>query len=157
MAAARKWPGPTYEVRVEFDAPPDFVYRWCTDYTSNDARLEGEAYERRILRRTKSEVVYEDLESTPGGWFWSRHVVHLMPPDRWHSDSVGSHREYSLDYHLASLPGDRTELVLTARRRPAGVGVKNLPRSQWEPPVRKAWSKFRRHLERDYQKRKRRS
>jgi len=147
-----RWPGPSYKVRAVFQAPLDFVYRWCTDYTPQDARYEGEAYTRRILKSSPREVVYEDLESTKQGWFWTHHEVRLMPPNRWHSDSVGSHRAYSLDYHLTRLPGDRTQLTLTARRRPYGIGGKNPPKSQWEPSVALAWKHFGRSLERDYRK-----
>jgi hypothetical protein len=147
-----RWPGPSYEVRVTFRAPIDFVYRWCTDYTPEDARYEKEDYTRRILRRTSREVVYEDLTDTKEGWFWSRHVVHLHPPDHWRSDTVGSHRAYALDYRLSSLPGNRTQLTLTARRRPYGIGGKNPPKTQWEPSVAKSWRNFARVLERDYKK-----
>jgi hypothetical protein len=148
----KRWPGPRYEVRASFRAPLDFVYRWCTDYTPNDGRYEGESYQRRILRRTAREVIYEDLEDTKEGWFWTHHVVRLLPPDRWHSDSVGSHRAYSLDYRLTKMPGDQTQLILTARRRPYGVGGKNPPRPPWERSVAKSWRAFGRVLERDYRK-----
>lgn len=149
---ARSWPRPTYRVEAEFRAPVEFVYRWCTDYTADDAAYEGEAYERRILHRSRRAVVYEDLEDTPEGWSWSRHVVRLTPPDRWHSDSVGSHREIALDYRLMRLPGGRTRLVLTAHRSPCGVGGRNPPKAEWERSVGKIWMRFGRALERDYRK-----
>lgn len=148
----RRWPGPEYIVHAEFDAPLDFVYRWCTDYTPDDARYEDESYQRRILRRSREEVVYEDLEETRGGWVWARHVVRLLPPDRWHSDSIGSHREIRLDYRLSRLPQGRTRLTLTARRRRAGIGGKNPSKSQWETSVSKSWVKLGRALERDYRR-----
>jgi hypothetical protein len=148
----KKWPGPRYEVRVRFRAPVKFVYRWCTDYTPGDARLEGEGFRRWILRRSAREVTYEDLEETKDGWFWTRHEVRLTPPDRWHSDSIGSHRAYSLDYRLTELPGDRTQLTLTARRSPYGIGGKNPAKAQWERSVAKSWKSFGRFLERDYRK-----
>ncbi len=147
-----RWPGPTYVVRATFQAPLDFVYRWCTDYTPQDARYEHDEYERKILRRASREVVYEDMWESKEGWFWSRHVVRLLPPNRWHSDTVGSHRAMSLDYTLSKLPGNRTQLTLTARRRPYGVGGKNPPKSKWEAPVAKSWRNFGRVLERDYKK-----
>ncbi|MFY9717782.1 MAG: hypothetical protein WAK40_07630 [Thermoplasmata archaeon] len=148
----KRWPGPRYEARVKFRAPVNFVYRWCTDYTPGDARLEGETYQRRILRRTAREVLYEDLEDSKDGWFWSRHQVRLLPPNRWHSDSIGSHRAYSLDYQLTELPGDQTQLTLVARRSPYGIGGKNPPKSQWVSSVEKSWNEFGRFIERDYLK-----
>lgn len=147
-----RWPGPSYKLRTEFQAPLDFVYRWCTDYAPQDARSEGEDYERRILHRTLRHVIYEDLYDTKGGWRWSRHVVRLMPPNRWHSDSVGSHRAYSLDYRLSKLPRNRTQLVMRARRRPYGIGGKNPPKAQWERDAAKSWRLFAEVLERDYRK-----
>jgi hypothetical protein len=148
----RKWPGPTYVVRATFQAPLDFVYRWCTDFTSQDAQHEDDEYERKIIRRTSREVVYEDLYDSKDGWFWSHHQVRLQPPNRWHSDTVGSHRAMSLDYNLSKLPRGRTQLTLTARRRPYGVGGRNPARSQWEAPVAKSWRNFGRALEKDYRK-----
>ena len=148
----KKWPGPTYVVRATFRAPLDFVYRWCTDYTPQDARFEKDEYERKIIRRSSREVVYEDLSEAKEGWWWSRHVVRLQPPNRWHSDTVGSHRVMSLDYTLSKLPGNRTQLILRARRRPYGIGGRNPPRSQWEPPVAKSWRLFGQVLERDYKR-----
>jgi len=147
---ARGWPGPSYEVRAEFRAPLEFVYRWCTDYTPDDARYEAEAYRRRILHRSARTVVYEDLDETRQGWSWSRHVVRLQPPDRWHSDSVGSHREIALDYRLFRLPGGRTRLILTGRRRPCGVGGKKPSKADWERSVSLAGRRFGRALERDF-------
>jgi hypothetical protein len=150
-----KWPGPTYEAHAEFRAPMDFVFRWCTDYTPEDSKLEKEAYQRRILRRSPREVVYEDLDDTPDGWFWAHHVVRLHPPDRWHSDSVGSHRLYSLDYRLTPLSGNRTRLTLRARRRRYGVGGKNPSVRTWKRHTETLWKNFARELERDYRKARR--
>ncbi len=149
---ARSWPRPIYEVRAEFRAPLEFVFRWCTDFTAEDSKYEAETYRRRIVQRSKRTVVYEDLVDSKQGWLWARHVVHLMPPNRWHSDSVGSHRDLRLDYRLSPLPGNRTELVLTARRRPAGLGRKNPAKAKWEREVSESWVKLGKSLEREYRK-----
>jgi hypothetical protein len=149
---AKPWPGPEYEIRATFRAPLDFVYRWCTDYTPQDGRYEKEEYDRRILRRSRRDVTFEDLYDTKDGWYWARHVVRLLPPNRWRSESVGSHSAYSLDYRLSALPGNRTQLTLRARRRPDGIGGKNPPKSQWERSVTASWRNFGRSLERDFRK-----
>jgi hypothetical protein len=151
---ASRWPGPHYELQVEFDAPVDFVYKWCTDYTPQDGKFEGEDYSRRIVRRSAREVVYEDLSDSPEGWFWARHIVRLMAPNHWHSNSVGSHRMYSLDYRLTKLPGNRTRLTMSARRRQYGIGGKNPPKATWVRDSSRGWKNFRKALERDYRKRK---
>jgi hypothetical protein len=148
-----RWPSPKYEVRHVFRAPLPFVYRWCTDYTPADPKHESEKYDRRILARSARQVVYEDLSDTAdGGWAWARHVVRLYPPHRWHSESVGSHRTISLDYRLSRLPGGRTQLVLTGRRRPTALGSKNPTKSNWERSVAETWRRFGRVLERDFRK-----
>jgi hypothetical protein len=147
-----RWPGPRYRFSLEFEAPLEFVYRWCTDYGPEDGRLEGEEYQGRVVRRARREVVYEDLSETKAGWRRARHVVRLSPPDRWHSDSVGSHRAVSLDYELSSLPGNRTRMIMKARRRPYGIGGKNPTRVAWEREARKGWEHLARALERDYRK-----
>ncbi|HYA54671.1 MAG TPA: hypothetical protein VEG42_03605 [Thermoplasmata archaeon] len=139
-----------YEIRSTFRAPLRFVFHWCTDYTPEDSRLEKEHYARRILERTARRVVYEDLEETPNGWAWSRHTVTLRPPDRWHSDSVGNYREWSLDYSLRGLSDERTELTLRAVRRPVGLGSKNPPKLAQERAMRQGWKNFGKTLESDY-------
>lgn len=145
-----------YQIRTEFHAPLEFVFRWCTDFTPKDAQYEADSYQRRILRRSKRFVVFEDLEDSEEGWIWARHVVRLEPPNRWHSDSTGNHRTIRLDYRLSRLPGGRTRLVLTAHRRPAGIGGKNPSRSQRERTVGRSWKSLGKSLERDIRKRRER-
>jgi hypothetical protein len=148
-----KWPRPTYEIRATLHAPLAFVYRWCTDFSTGDASLEGEEYERRVLERSARRVVFEDLQSTPDGWRWARHVIALHPPDRWHSDSVGNYREASIDYRLVDLPSNRTELILRMRRRPVGLGVRNPSKREFEAATARGWRSFDRALVRDYKRR----
>jgi hypothetical protein len=149
---ANRESGRRYELKAEFDAPLDFVYRWCTDYTPQDAKVEGEDYTRRIVRRSPREVVYEDLSDSKEGWFWARHVVRLMPPNHWHSESVGSHRLISLDYRLTKQPGGRTRLTMKAHRRQYGIGAKNPTKAFWQRNAGRGWKNFGRSLERDYRK-----
>jgi hypothetical protein len=144
-----------YIVRTTFRAPMPFVLRWCTDYTPEDPGLEGGEFRRRILERTRRRVVYEDLDDTPGGWMWSRWTVNIHPPDRWHGEAVGNYRAWAADYQLKSLPGDRTQLTLRARRTPLLLGTKNPPRKDLEKELTQDWVKFGRSLEADYKKSRR--
>jgi hypothetical protein len=139
-----------YEVRATFRAPLEFVFRWCTDYTPQDASYSGEGYDRRILRRSTRAVVLEDLYDTGKGWIWLRRVVRLSPPNRWRADTVGSDRAISVDYRLSEIPGKRTLLTIRARRRPYGIGTENPPKGTWERSIGANWAKFGRALERDY-------
>jgi hypothetical protein len=145
-----KWVGPEYHIRVTFRAPIDYVFAWCTDYTPKDAQLEGESYTRKVIERTKDQVIFEDLEETRTGWDWGRDVVTLRPPNRWHMEGVGKHRDVEADYRLKTLPEGRTELDLRWRRRPIGPEAAKLTKAQREASSLRAWKKFGAALERDY-------
>jgi hypothetical protein len=142
----------TYRYRIAFSAPLPFVFRWCTDYQPSDARLGHESYERKILERSRRRVVYEDVEETPGGWSWRRHVVTLSPPDRWRSESVGNYRDFRLEYELRELPNGKTELRFRGRRCPALLASRNPTSREFGKTMDVTWKFFRRALERDYQR-----
>ncbi len=147
-------PSRRYQVRLTFRAPLPYVFRWCTNYTTDDGQYSGEGYRRRILSRSDRKVVFEDLFDAKQGWIWIHRTVRLLPPDRWHADSVGSDRILSVDYQLSSLPGDRTRLTIDARRRPYGIGTANPPKTEWQRNVAGSWKRFRRLLEREYRRSK---
>jgi hypothetical protein len=152
--ASQKWPDPEYHVKAEFNAPLPYVFSWCTDFDPDDARREKDEYSRKIIQRTPRRVVYEDLVDSPEGWHWARHVVTLRPPNRWHSDSVGSHRTLAIDYVLTRLPGDRTRLDLRWRRRPTALATTPISKRVLERSTTEAWGNFARELEKDYRKRR---
>jgi hypothetical protein len=138
-------------VRVQFRAPLSFVFAWCTDFDAGDAEREKDHYTRRILERTPRRIVFEDLADEKSGWVWSRHVVSLRPPNAWHSESVGSHREASLDYVLTALSPERTRLDLRWRRRPTARATRR-SRSAIERASTESWRHLARELERDYRR-----
>lgn len=142
--------GPEYRIRVTFRAPLDFAFAWCTDYTPQDASLEGESYERKIIERTPRRVIFEDLEETDDGWFWSRDVVTLRPPNRWHMDGVGNRRDVTASYILTSLPEGGTRLDLRWRREPKMPEKKKLTKAEREADTIGAWKMFAAAMERDY-------
>ncbi|HEV2317487.1 MAG TPA: hypothetical protein VGV89_07945 [Thermoplasmata archaeon] len=150
-----RFPSAVYRISQEFDAPIDFVFRWCTDYSPQDAALEKEHYERRILARSSKQVTYEDLESDKNGWVWRRYVVDLLPPDRWHAESVGNRRLSSIDYRLTELPGARTRLDFVWRRTGIEGYPRNPPKRATERDATRDWENFGRALERDYRKSRR--
>ena len=139
-----------YEFRKRFRAPLPYVFAWCTDYTPKDSRLEGEEYTRRILRRNRRKVVYEDLDEGPDGWMWSHMEVDLHPPNHWHANAVGSHREWSIDYRLFPLKDGSTELWFRGKRRATALAGKNPPKARFERDLLRMWGNFGRALERDY-------
>jgi len=146
----RKPTATTYEFRSTFQAPLPYVFRWCTDYSPEDPRLEKENYTRRVLSRSARRVIFEDLYDEPVGWVWSHDVVTLSPPDHWHADIVGTHREWTIDYRLHVLPDGRTGLSFRGRRRPTPLGGRNPPKPQLVRELKALWRNFGRALERDY-------
>lgn len=149
---AVKWPGPEYHVTAEFRAPLPYVFSWCTDFDSHDDRREKDHYSRKIVERTSRRVVFEDLVDSDAGWHWARHVVTLHPPNRWHSDSVGSHRTLSIDYVLTRLPGNRTRLDLRWKRRRTPLATEKIPQRVIERATTQGWRNFAHALETDYRK-----
>jgi len=150
--STQKWPGPEYHVQTVFRAPLAYVFSWCTDYDPDDARRERDHYARRIIRRAGRRVVFEDLADSGGGWSWSRFTVSLLPPDHWHCESVGSHRDLTLDYHLTPLPGDRTRLDLRWKRRRTALGEGRLSKRTVERATTAGWRHFAHELEKDYRR-----
>jgi hypothetical protein len=157
LRSDRSWVGPEYHIRVTFRVPLAYAFGWCTDYTPEDAKLEGDSYQRKIVERTRRRVVFEDLEETKDRWIWSREVVTLQPPNRWHMDGVGNHRDVTADYVLSSLPDGRTRLDLRWRRRPKDPAAAKLTKAQREASALRAWKRFGAAMERDYSRSRRRT
>lgn len=139
-----------FEVRTTFRAPLAFAFRWCTDYSSGDSKLEGASFARTVLRRDARRVVYEDLDRTDGGWAWSRWTVSLQPPDRWHGVSIGNYRSWTADYRLRALADGRTEFRFRGRRRITGLAPRAPPRAAIQKELNRIWKRFGRALEADY-------
>src|SRR5947209_13563252 len=148
----REWTGPEYRIRVSFGVPLDFAFAWCTDYTSEDASLEGESYQRKIIERTPDRVIFEDLEESDDGWNWSRDVVTLSPPNKWHMDGIGNRRDVTADYVLSPLPDGRTRFDLRWSRRPKVPDAKKLTKAEREASTMQAWKRFAAAMERDYRR-----
>jgi len=139
-----------YEFRSRFHAPLPFVFRWCTDYTPDDPRIERDDYTRRIVRKGPRGAVYEDLADLPTGWQWSHVVVDFHPPRYWHAEIVGSHRDWHVDYRLSEHPNGITELHFRGVRRTTALGGRNPAKAKLEGELRGMWKNFGRALERDY-------
>lgn len=145
-----RWPPPVYRAEAIFRAPLAFAYRWCTDFRPDDARLIGEKYERRILRRARRRVLFEDLWWEADGWRWRRSDVSLNPPDRWVAESLGNVREARLEYRLTALSDDRTRFELTMHRRPTARSPRQPPKAELEGELHEMWRDYGRALERAY-------
>jgi hypothetical protein len=145
-----------YLFETEFDLPKEFVFRWCTDYSSQDGKLGGEGYDRRVLKRTKKEVVYEDLWWEKDGWRWRHTHVTLRPSRGWHADSTGNTRHGLIDYRLTALPGQRTRLNIRMRRTPTRLYPKQPSKAAFHKDLATMWRHFGKSMEREYRAKRRR-
>lgn len=142
--------GQSYGFRATFRAPVPFVFKWCTDYSSEDPQLEGAEFERRVIGRTRGTVTFEDLQTTKDGWVWSRNVVTLQPPNRWRARMEGNRRRWLAYYTLRALNDGRTELVFRGRRTPTALGAVNPPVRRFRIEMEATWKRFAKHLGADY-------
>lgn len=141
-----------YQIRRTFNAPLGFCYRWCTDYSTEDRKLEGDPGWRQIIKKGRTTVVYEDLNATPHGWMWSRQTVTLRPPNGWQAVAEGNYRTWKLTYSLRELPQGRTEFTMRGERRATPLGVRNPPKATLERELHTLWANLGRALERDYRR-----
>ena len=149
-SARRRLPGPEYVTRITFHAPLAFVYRWCTDYGPSDPALAKDRFVRRVVERSRRRVVFEDLEELDDGWSWARYIVTLLPPDRWHMESLGTHRRVVGDYSLSTAPNGRTRFELRYRREPGLLDFRKVAKKVRDAEDRRTWMHFQRALERDF-------
>lgn len=139
----------TYRVSKTFRAPLSYVYQWCTDFSEEDPKISGATIQRRILRRTRKQVIYAQLYTDASDRDRvDVDIVDLQPPRRWHSQHYCEENDETADYELNNLGDSRTRLDMRFKQR-------------WKVPERPAkdamvrltgkfWDKFVEALERDY-------
>jgi hypothetical protein len=147
----------SFHVSVTFRAPLGFSYAWCTDYTPQDGKYAGEDrtlhLQRRIIKTSSRQVVFENLYDVGKGWGWERHVVTLLPPNRWHCEGKGNQDEAILDYELRPLSKETTRFDMRWKSRPIGSAHgRRTPASIIEEYVTKLWKKRAGALEHEYRK-----
>jgi hypothetical protein len=143
-----------YEIQQIFRAPLPYVYRWLTNYTSQDLALEKEDYQRKIIKKSSRRVIFEDLTDRKTGWEWYRSDVTLYPPNRWHAELTGNGPTWSLDYRLSTISPNQTLVTIRLRiRRRPGVRGEVIPsKAEAEGELRGFWKNFALSLNRDYRK-----
>ncbi|MFZ0831019.1 MAG: hypothetical protein WCB18_09565 [Thermoplasmata archaeon] len=148
------WPPRLYELRQSFRAPMPYVFRWLTDYSSRDPDLEKGSYQRKVIEKSRTRAVLEDLTETKTGWEWYRSVVTLHPPDRWHAELRGNVPDWSLDYRLTAPTPDRTLLTIRWRMRQNRKFPHHAipPRAATERMMRGLWKNFANSLDREYRR-----
>lgn len=138
----------TYKVSVTFNAPIDFVFKWCTDFREDDGKMTGSKTKRHFLERTKKRIIWVVSYNEGGEPKEGVRVVRLMPPDAWHFDTCGDSREAG-DYKLVSLSKNKTRLDLVFN-----VTYDNRKdvesRDTWQKETKDLWAVYSKYLEKDY-------
>lgn len=144
------WSKRVFEVRAKFAAPPNFVYSWLTDFSTEDPAITGDPYQRKIIEKSARQVVFEDLFESAQGWTWLRNTVLLIPPSRWRMTAIGNSLDARATYRLVSRGNTSTELIMRWRLR-SGVLRSAVPaKSAIEAAMRDVWATYGRALEKDY-------
>jgi len=149
----------TTRVRVSLlvHAPWRYVYDWCTDYRSDDARLSSRRPRPiyRVIRISPRRVVrvrlYRGSGLGPATFDHNRlavDVVRLNPPHSWHLDQIDDTDQQALDYRVSAVGPARTRLQLVSTER--WVTPKFPTREAHRAQVAKTWARLAAALEADY-------
>lgn len=106
---------PQYRISKIIDAPPSFVYKWCTDFRADDPKILGASYTRHIVDKTKKRAVWIQHYTRDGVEMEGVRYVTLFPPDSWHMESVNEDADRIGDYHLTPL-GKKTNSQSLSRQ-----------------------------------------
>jgi hypothetical protein len=103
------------------NAPRRYVYDWCTDYRSDDWRLQRKGAIKprfRVLRVSPHRVIRvrikPNVSDEPD---IAVDLVRLDPPSDWHTDQIDEADRMAIDYHLVRLGPRRTRLELLVTER----------------------------------------
>jgi hypothetical protein len=141
----------TVRVSLVIHAPSRYVYDWCTDYRSDDARFSSRrprptyrvirASPRRVLRIRVARGSGRDPRVTVD-------LVRLNPPHSWHLDQIDETDLQSLDYRVSSVGRGRTRLHLLSTERWL---TPEFPTPQaLRAQIAKTWGHLAAALEEDY-------
>ncbi len=140
----------TYHVTKTFNAPLGFVYRWCTDYRSDDPSMLGSKKRRDIIERSKKHVVWRNVTKGKTKGYDGVRVVWLKPPNAWHLDTCGDGREVG-DYKLTRLGKAKTRLDMKfSETYYSARDVES--RKSWMADATSHWNAYGRYLEMDYRR-----
>ena len=142
----------TIRVSKTVNAPLRYVYDWCTDYRSDDWRLQrkGAAKPRfRVLRVSPHRVIRIRLgpNGSPDPDI-AMDLVRLDPPADWHTDQIDEADRMAMDYHLVKLGPRSTRLELFVTERWV---TRDFPtRTQLRQRVSATWDRLSAAIEQRY-------
>lgn len=103
----------TYQVSKIINAPPKYVYDWCTDFREDDNQITGSKTERKILQKTKRRVIYISIYERKGKMMSGVNMVTLRPPKAWYLEYVGEEEDEIGSYRLTRLGPSKTRFDMT--------------------------------------------
>jgi hypothetical protein len=141
----------TVRVSLVIHAPSRYVYEWCTDYRSDDARLSSRRPRPRfrVIRVSPRRVVrIRVLRGSGRDPAIAVDLVRLDPPRSWHLDQIDEGDRQSLDYRVSAVGRARTRLQLLSTEHwiTPDVPSPEAHRAQ----VARTWARFAAALEADY-------
>ena len=142
----------TYKLSQRFNAPLDFVFRWCTDFREDDNKMIGSKTKRTFLEKGKTRIVWVVNYKEDGKEKEGIRAVWLKPPNAWHLDTCGDGRELG-EYTLKSLGKNKTRLDMVFRvTYDSKAEVES--KEELEKDGNDHWAKYAEYLEKDYSRTK---
>jgi hypothetical protein len=144
----------TIHVSRTINAPLSYVFKWCTDFREDDPIITGSKSQRKILQKTKKQVIYAQLYNDgKGQQRVGVNVVSLKPSRGWHLDYYGEEDDETGEYGLTSLGRGRTRLDMTFKEK---WKIANPPSKTWQiEHTNEIWDKYIAALEQDCNSKKR--
>ncbi len=100
------------------DAPLRYVYDWCTDFRTDDAKLAGSEQRHRVVRVSPQRLVRIKVAGNrAGNPAMAVELVRLSPPNAWHKDTIGETDLDAIDYKLIALGPKKTRVSLVLVER----------------------------------------
>ena len=134
----KRWPCP--EVSRAGHVPRTAPLRVCCVHrlhAPGDAKLEGEKYQRKLIRCSRRHVTLEDLDESSTAWYWARLEVDLQPPDSMASGGPWKHGPGDRGlpaYDTSGRPCRPTRLVV-AGDGPGVLEFEHRPKKQAERSI----------------------
>ncbi|MCI4362995.1 MAG: hypothetical protein L3K13_01635 [Thermoplasmata archaeon] len=128
-----------------------FVYRWCTDFRTDDHRLTDSIYHYRaeVVRLGPRRLLR--IITLPGEEFASGTEVELIrlgPPDRWRLDLVSAALDETGSYRLRRLGPRRTRIEMRFEKQ---WRLRRVPgERQYGTLFRRVWDLYAVTIERAY-------
>ncbi|HZW56658.1 MAG TPA: hypothetical protein VFF30_10260 [Nitrososphaerales archaeon] len=138
-----------YRFAKEINAPLDYVFQWCTDFSEDDPKITGSSSKRIILEKMKNRAIYVSLTPTAGNSTGGRvYLVDLAPPKAWHMEAHGNGFDSVGEYRLTRISRERTRLAIAFKLRYYSLNVPT--KEDRVKDSRSSWDKYVAALERDY-------